>query len=333
MADTKKITNLMASILLGVVISFIFVYLMGADPLGAFLTFITASFKSSVAIATLLSKAAPYIVMALGITIAFRASLFNVGGPGQMTLGATVGVLIGANLHFPSLLLIPMVLAGAAGAGALWGIIPTIFKAKFNADLVVSTLMMNYVATYFVGYLIREPMRDLASTVAKSKPLLPEAILPSVSQELQINAGILIVIFLAIIAYLLMEKSAFGYSVRALGMNVRAAKASGMNTSKIQVMTMMISGAFLGIGGAIWLAGSLYAVTAGFPSYMGFTAILVALLARTSTKGCIVAAFGFSILDMGAKAMNFSFGVPVPIIDIMIGVIVLTALASGYLTD
>lgn len=168
MIETKRLKNLSVSILLGLVIGFVFVYLMKADPIGAFLTFIAAPFNSLVSISSLIARAAPYLVMALGMTIAFRAGLFNIGGPGQMILGATAGVLIGTNLHLPSVLLIAFVMAGAGLTGAMWAVIPTTFKAKFNTDLVVSTLMMNYVAIYLVGYLIRGPMQDPASQVAKS---------------------------------------------------------------------------------------------------------------------------------------------------------------------
>lgn len=246
MSESKKMRNLLLSILLALAIGFIFVFIMGVNPFGALLTFLTASFNSSVSITSLISRALPYIVMALGISVAFRAELFNIGGPGQMIWGAFAGVLIGAYLHLPSPLLILLVFAGASLLGALWAVIPTIFKAKFNTNLVVSTLMMNYIAIYFVQYLIRDPMRDPASTISKSLPLLPEATLPTLSTELPINAGIFIVIFLVLIAYLLLEKSAFGFSVREIGGNISAAEASGINLFKTQIVIMAISGAFFG---------------------------------------------------------------------------------------
>ncbi|WP_442780804.1 ABC transporter permease [Curtobacterium sp. SL109] len=271
--------------------------------------------------------AVPLVVAGLGVAVAFRAGLFNIGGQGQVLIAAGTAGWVGFSFDLPAAVHIPLtILAGIVG-GAVWAGIVGLIKARTGANEVVLTIMLNYVALYLLAFALRTP--GLLQAGGSPNPISPatkdSALLPGLfGPRFGINVGFLVAIAAVIVVWWLLNKSSLGFRFRTIGENPRAARVAGMSVPRLTIWVLVISGGLIGIAGAYQVEG---AVTTGFTSGIdagiGFDAITVALLGRSKPWGTFWAAILFGVLKNGGYAMQAANSIPIDIVDVIQALIVL----------
>jgi len=319
-------------LLVGLLIGFVILLVSNsAGAVNAFTTILTHGAGSMRVFGNVLLHATPIILTGLSVAFAFKTGLFNIGATGQFTLGAFAAVFITIEFTFlpPPIRILTAVLA-AAVVGALWGAIPGLLKAYRNVHEVISCIMTNYIAMFFVNYMVINFTFD--SGQGRSFPPPVDSRLPSLGLEnifrtgarsSNVDVGIIIAIIIAIVIYIILEKTTFGYELKACGFNKDAAKYAGINGNKNIVMSMMISGGLAGIGGALAYIGGM-GVTLNIVDVLlpyGFTGISVAFLGLNHPIGVIFSGVLISYLTMGGTQIQPD-GFSPEFVDIVIAVII-----------
>lgn len=324
------ILSILAAMLLGAVI----LLAIGADVIKTYLVILTEPLKNKIGVTEVLLRMVPLTIIALGITVAYRSGIINIGAEGQMSIGILATTAIA--LLFPSLpryILIPFaILAGAIGGG-LWGFIPGFLKAKLEVSELLSTVMLNYIAIQLYTFFLRGPMLDPAelttgSGTPQSMRLSSNLYLNRFIPGTRIHSGLFIAIGLAILIFFLLWKTSFGYKMRAAGAQEKAARYGGINVPKYLIIAMVISGMFAGMAGAIEIAGVHRRAIEGVTSGYGFSGIVVALFGGLHPAGILPAAFFFGLLLYGADMTQRLVGVPANMVQVLQGVIILVIVAS-----
>lgn len=273
-----------------------------------------------------LTYTAPLAFTGLSVALAFRGGLFNIGAQGQATIGAILAALAGFLLPLPPAVhLVVAVLAGALG-GAIWGFIPGYLKARTGAHEVINTIMLNYVAVYFLGWLIiQNGVQNPQRSDAISRPVDSSAQLPRLlGDDLRVHAGILLAVAVTWAAAWLLDRSTFGFEVRAVGANPDAARTAGISVGGAYTMVMVISGLLAGLGGANMVIGSTAnALTPFVIAQIGFDGILVALLGRVKPWGVLLAALLFGALRAGGNTMQSVSGISLELVTVLQALIVI----------
>jgi ABC-type uncharacterized transport system permease subunit len=271
-----------------------------------------------------LTYAAPLVFTGLSVGLAFRGGLFNIGGQGQAVIGCTTAAVAGFSFHLPIVLnLIVALLAGMVG-GALWGFIPGILKARVGAHEVIVTIMLNYTALLFLGWLIlQKGVQDPTRTDAISKTVASTAQLPSPGGALRVNLGIVLAVVVTAGVAWLLNRSAFGFELRAVGANPPAARTAGISVAKTYTMLMVVAGALAGLGGATQVLGTAYALTPQVAGNIGFDGLLVALLGRNRPWGTLLAAILYGALRAGGNRMQSFSGISLELVTVLQALIVI----------
>lgn len=299
-----------------------------SQAIGGFMMILQGGFTDGIqGIGQMFYYATPIIMTGLSVGFAFQTGLFNIGAPGQFTIGAYVAVLIGVKCTFlPAGLHWLVAIIGAALAGALWGMIPGLLKAFRNVNEVIASIMMNYIGMYLVNMLIQRTIYDQVknqSMEVASTANLPKAGLDKIFPNSDINVGILIVIALVILIYVILNRTTFGYELKACGKNPNASKYAGINAKRNIVLSMVIAGALAGIGGALlYLANSgKYLQVLDIIAPEGFSGISVALLGMSNPIGILFAGLFIGHLTVGGYNMQL-FDFDPEVIDMIIAVII-----------
>jgi simple sugar transport system permease protein len=284
----------------------------GANPLAAYREMVRGAIGSRFAVSQLLVETVPLLIIGLGLALAFRGRVWNIGAEGQFYLGALAGGTVA--IVFPGsvpLLVIPVVLLAGAAAGAAWGWIAGEVRSRWGVSEIITSLLLNYVAIYWYGYFIRKPLRDPSGFLPQSKEIPAAAQLPDIL-GLQAHAGLIIAVGLVPIMAYIMARTPFGFRVTAMGLNREAAAgAAGVDTGRGIVRLMLISGGFAGLAGVVQILGVQLRLQNGISPGFGFTAIVVALLGRTRPIGVLFAALLIAGLSVGGQAMQLTQGVPI----------------------
>lgn len=285
-------------------------------------------------LATTMEVAAPLICGGLGVTLAFRAGMFNIGGKGQLLMGAAASAYVG--FHFsmpPGIHMLVALLAGIAG-GAIWGGIAGILKARAGAHEVITTIMLNYVASgVLLWFLQMDAFQRPGSDNPQSPPVHDSATYPAVDN---LHAGILLSLLGAVLVWWLLNRSKLGFELRAVGANPEASRTAGMNVAKVFTLGMVMAGAFGGLAGTMFMLGTHDSLSPTFSGSVGFDSITVALLGRATPAGTVLAGILFGILNVGGRAMQVSpAGTPLELASVIQALIVLfvaaPALVQGML--
>ena len=272
-----------------------------------------------------LTVATPLILAGLGVALAFRTSLFNIGAQGQIIIGATFAGWVGFTLHLPvGIHLVVALLAGIVG-GAIWGGIPGLLRAKTGAHEVIVTIMLNYVAVYLVSYLLRQPAFQREGSANPISPKLDDnALYPLLLGDgFRLHLGFIVAIIATAGVWWLLNRSTIGFRFRAVGLNGDAARSAGINVEKHLMLVMIIAGALSGLAGTAQVMGTERVLTAGIAASFGFDAITVALLGRSKPVGVLFAGILFGALRAGGVTMQSRTGTPIDIVLVVQSVIVL----------
>ena len=274
--------------------------------------------------------AIPLIISGLGLAFGFRAGLFNIGGKGQMIAGALAAVWVGFSLSLPPVVHTLVALTAAIVAGAAWGGIAGLLKAKTGANEVIVTIMLNSIATLALGYVLSQKAWQKPNS---NQPITPNvadsaALAKLMSGPIKLHWGLIVALVALAVFWFLMERSTLGFQIRAVGANAAAARTAGISVERITAVTMMFSGAFLGLAGANEALGTLGCVSRDVAGSIGFDAITVALLGRNKAWGTFGAGLLFGAFKAGGYAMQAK-DVPIDMILILQAVIVLLIAAPA----
>lgn len=306
-----------AAVLLAALIGGIILAVSGASPVEAYTALIQGSFGSPNAFGRTLEKATPLVFAGLTVAFAFKAGLFNIGGQGQLLLGALTSAYLGFAIQgLPPLLHATVALLGGGLAGALYGAIPGALKTYTGAHEVIVTIMLNYVAINITDYLADGPLKDrtAGNIVARTPAILESARIPEIGN---IPVGFLLALLAAILIWWLLRSTTLGFEIRTVGLNANAARYAGMKVARTIILTMTLSGMLAGLGGGIETLGVVGRYQPGFNVGLGFDGITIALLGRTHPLGVIPAAILVGALDAGSNLMQFNAGVANEITDVI----------------
>ena len=298
--------------------------LQGTNPIQAYLALGEGAFGSRTALIETLIKSAPFILAGLGIALAFRGGLFNIGVQGQLFMGSIFAVWVGYSVELPAVLHIPLALLAGMVGGGLWAAIPGYLKARNGAHEVITTIMLNFIASIVITWTISPagPLRAPRTVVPETLPVLESARLPILIPDSRLHAGVIVALIAAFAVYWLLWRTVSGFEIRTVGANPSAARYAGINVEYNIVLTMVLSGALAGLGGGIQVLGlEPYNFTIGFNVGLGFDSIAVAVLGGIHPFGVVLAALLFGAMDAGARLMQLRTKVPIDIITITQGLI------------
>ena len=312
--------------------------LLGANPLEAFGALLEGAFGSTNALADTAVKATPLLLIGLGICISFRGNVINIGGEGQMIVGALLATALGlAFPEWPGFLMITMALVVGFLGGAIWGGIPGALKAYFGVNEILSTIMMNAIAVQLMNFLLAGPMIDpiqasSASKIPQTARLAKAFDLPRLIPT-RLHLGALIAVILAVVVYILLWRTTLGYRIRAVGENPHASRYAGIDVKRQMVMALLLSGAFAGLAGAIQIFGVNHRMitdgsATGFTGSAGFNGIVAALFGQLHPLGTIPASFLFGALLVGANKLQRVVQVPSAVIIALNGLVVIFVVSS-----
>jgi ABC-type uncharacterized transport system permease subunit len=324
--------------LLAVPVAFVFgavmILALGANPLEAYGALVTGAFGDVSGITQTLAKATPLLLVGLGICIAFRGGVINIGGEGQLLVGALATTALAVSFpELPGILLLPLCLIVGTLAGAIWGGIPGILKARLGVNEILTTVMMNAIAVQVGNYLLRGPMIDpkeieLGTRIAQSA-LLPRSVwLPKLVPSTLLNAGAIIAVVMAVLVYIFLWRTTLGYRIRAVGLNPSASRYAGIRVPFYQALSLVLGGAFAGLAGAIEVMGVQHRMLEGLSGGYGFSGIVAALFGSLHPLGAIPASMLFGSLLVGADVMQRAVQVPSALISTLLGLVVLLVVGS-----
>ncbi len=303
---------------------------IGGNPGEAFSFLLKGAFGTKANFGETIVKSVPLIFTGLAATFAYKCGVFNLGAEGQFAMGAVASIWVSTSLTGISgiPLLIISLLAGVL-AGGLWGCIPGILKITRGLNEMIVSIMLNYIAILFMGYLYSSPLREGSVPQTAAVPVK----LPRIMEGTRLHAGIIFAIVLALFLYYFLFHTAAGFKLRAVGLNQTAARYNGYSVKKFMLVSFIISGAIAGLGGSIELHGTQFRLMAGFGDGYGFDGVAIALIGQLNPIGTVLVAYLFAVLRTGATTMQAGSGMPTSVIDIIQALIIVFAVAGSALTN
>ncbi len=306
---------------------------LGKDPGRSLYTYFIAPLVSATARPELLVKAAPLVLIGIGLSLGFRANVWNIGAEGQYTLGALAGG--GLAPWFPesdSALLLPgMIVAGALG-GIAWAAIPALLRTRFNANEILTSLMLTYVAQQLLIYLVVGPWKDPEGYGFPQSRLFQEAAtLPILVPGTRIHLGVLAALIMVGLGWLVLAKSAIGFQLKVVGQAPRAARYAGFSQTWLVWLVLLLSGALSGLAGLFEVAGPVGQLTPQISPGYGFTAIIVAFLGRLNPVGVLFAGLILALSYLGGEAAQIELGMPSAVTGIFQGILLFSLLGCDLL--
>lgn len=304
---------------------------VGSEIPRAFGSFFSGIFGSFYSITEVLVRATPLILAGLGVAVAFQARFFNIGAEGQLYMGAVAATWAGLYLP-PMPVTLHLAVAATAGfvLGGLWALIPGILKGQFRIPEVINTIMFNYIAINLVGILVRTVMANPDSPLPMSARLDDALRLPLLAEPTRLHAGFALALVGAVLVWIFLYKTTWGFELRAVGLNPRACSCSGISVKKNIAVSSIVSGGLAGLAGGCEILGIHQRLMEGISSDFGYIAIIVALLGKNHPLGVVLAGLGIAALQMGSSTMQRRAGVPASISLIIMGLLVVMILARRY---
>lgn len=330
---TNKAVIPIIAVILGFLAGALVMLATGHNPITAYAALLKgAGFHGDIKrIGDTILNTTPLILTGLSVAFAFRTGLFNIGASGQMLIGGMVAVFLGVQVTLPRYLHVPLCVIGAMMAGALWGFIPGLLKAKYKINEVVTTIMLNYIAQWTVYYLVPKYIPgnfNTDSKIIKETASLRTEFLTKLFKGSYVNMGLFIALISAIVVWFIIEKTTFGYELKAVGYNISAAQYSGMKVRRSMILSMMIAGALAGLAGATYYIGYANNIKIGVLPSQGPDGIAVALLGLNTPIGVVMAALLFGVMNSGRLFMQSSTDVPNELVPIIIATIIFFAATS-----
>lgn len=315
------------------IVAALFLLLTGRSVASVFETMWEGSFGTAYGQAQTILAAVPLIFTGLAVAIAFRMRLWNIGAEGQFYLGAFGATAVAyAWPEWPATLLLPAMVAGGMAGGAAWSLVPAVLRARLGINEIVPTLLLNYVGILLVDYMVHGPWSDPQSLgFPLGKPFSGSATLPALGNT-AVHAGAILAVGAALVISLILRRTTWGYRVRVIGENERAARYAGFSIGRNVVAIMLLAGALAGVGGMVEVSGVVHKIQANISPGFGYTGIIVATLARFSPLVVVLVALLFGALIVAGNELQ-TVGLPSDIVLMLQAVILLFALAGELLVQ
>ena len=321
-----KIAVPIISVIIAFVIGGIITLALGKNPLEAYSFLLVGSFGSAQRIAQTLEGACPLIFTGLAATFAYKCGVFNLGGEGQFIMGAVASISfiqLSGMEGLPAVIL--SILLGAV-AGGIWGAIPGLLKVTRGLNEMIVSIMLNYVATLFMGFIFTNLLRE--AEMPQTAPVPDSTKLIDISEGLRAHVGIIIALVVALAVFYFLKYTSKGFQLRAVGMNALASKVNGYYVGRLMLFSFIVSGAIAGMGGSIELHGKQFRLLSGFGSGFGFDGVAIALIAQLNPIATVIVAFFFAVLRKGASALQTGMAIPTSVVDIIQALIIVFAVAG-----
>lgn len=304
----------------------------GRNPIEAYTALLQGAFGSPARLAETFVKMTPFLILAISVSVSFRCGFWNIGAEGQLILGAIASFSVALLLKsWPAVVVLPLSLLASVVGGALWSGIAGVLKARFNANEVITTSMLNFIAVYLLSYIVNGPLKDPEGFNFPQSSLIAEAFqLPRFLAGSRLNIAFLVALVLVVVA-LLFWRSTLGFRTEIVGASRRVATHVGLNVNRTVILVALITGGVAGIAGWGEIFGIHYRLIDAIAVGMGSLAVVVALLGDLHPLGMVVSAFLFAALVVGGNAMERGAGVPFALVDVIQGSIILLVLARAYI--
>ncbi len=312
---------------------FIFLF-MGHPPFKALHAFFISPITHSYGVSELLVKAAPLILIGLGLAMGFRANVWNIGAEGQLILGAIFGSALPVYFSDSSnILMLPAMLVMGIAGGMLWAAIPAFLKVKFNTNEILTSLMLTYVAALLLSLLVHGPWRDPGGFNFPESVIFPDAaILPIIWPGTRAHLGIILVVIIALIIWWLLSRGLTGFKIKVFGEAPQAAQYAGFEKTKVIWLTLLLGGGLAGLAGVFEVAGPIGQLHPSVSPGYGFTAIIVAFLGRLHPVGIVFAGLILALSYLGGENIQIAMGLPKGIAGVFQGMLLFFLLACDVLT-
>lgn len=326
MKVNKEFIVALIAVFFGLFAGAILMALTGNNPFQGYVYLLRGGLMSAERIGNSLATATPLILTGLSVAFAFKTGLFNIGAAGQMLIGGLAATAVGLSFDLPRLLLLPLVVMAAILAGAIWGLVPGFLKARFNVHEVVASIMMNWISYWTVYYMVPAYFKGMYLETESRK--IPDAAslkvdwLTGLFNGSYINLGFFLAILAVVLIAFLLNRTTFGYELKAVGFNRDASEYAGIHSNRNIIFSMMIAGALAGLGGAVFYVGYASNMQIGVLPSQGFDGIAVSLLGVNSPWGVLVGAVFFGVLHSGKGFMNAMTRIPPEIADTIIATII-----------
>ncbi|HRI55555.1 MAG TPA: ABC transporter permease, partial [Anaerolineae bacterium] len=348
--EPSRTANLLVpilSIVLALAAGGVLLWLAGVNPIETYRAMLHGAFGSAYAISETLVRATPLMLTGLAVSVAFRMLFWNIGAEGQLAMGAFAAS--GVALFLPKLmpgisawLLLPLMLVGGFLGGALWALIPAMLKAFLSVNEIITTLMLNYVAILWIQYLYYGPWKDpLGFGFPGTAPFVDAAWLPRLKDTAwlpqlfntgRLHWGLALAIVAAIVVWLILDRTRWGYEIKIIGENSRAARYAGISIVRNILLVMILSGGLAGLAGFVQVAGISHRLQQGIAVGDGYTAIIIAWLARLNPFGVLVVALLMAALFVGGDQIQISMGLPAAVAGVLQGAILFCVLGGNFFT-
>lgn len=304
------------------IVGAILIIIAGANPITAYTALFQESLFDYFGFGNTLTRMTPLLLTSLGVLIALKAGQFNIGGEGQIYLGALGSTIVGLYVKVPAFIHIPLGLFVGFLFGAIWGLIPGYLKAVKGVNEVITTLLLNYIAMNLISYLVQNPLKAENAPSPYSELIEKSAQLPMLPGNLA-NTGIILALLVAATLWILLQRTPLGYQITAVGFNPIASNYAGISVKRTIILVMILAGGLAGLAGSCEVMGLRYRLFEQVSPGYGMSAIAIAFLSRGSVFGVFLASLFFAALRSGANVMQRSAGVPVTVVFAIQGLTVL----------
>lgn len=327
MARERTLTILVPiiSVLLALVVGGIVIACLGKNPIQGYALLFSGSLGTPQKFASSLVSACPLIFTALAAAFAYRCGVFNLGGEGQFIMGAVSAIVFLLVTGIEGIAGTVLAILVGTVVGALWAALPGIMKITRGLNEMITSIMLNYVATLFMGFIYTNAFRDGGNP---QTPSVADSVMLAKIPGFRIHTGVILAIVLGLVVAYVISKTSFGFKIRAVGLNPLASKVNGFNVKFLVVAAFVISGAIAGMGGAVELLGKQYRLMSGFGSGFGFDGVAIALIAQLNPLASLLVAIFFGVLTTGASSMQVGIMVPTAIVEIIRALIIIFSVAG-----
>ncbi|MEO8537873.1 MAG: ABC transporter permease [Betaproteobacteria bacterium] len=319
------------------VVGFVLFKAFGRNPVAAFEAFFIQPVATRYGVAELLLKATPLMIIATGLAIGYRANVWNIGAEGQLALGAIAGggvALALADADWPAWALLPAMFAAGAAGGLLWAAIPAWLRTRFNANEILTSLMLVYVSTLLLSWLVHGPWRDPEGyNFPQSKLFVDSALLPNLVADTRLNVGPLIAVAIVALAWLFVRRHIVGFEMRVAGLAPAAARYAGISANRNVWLGMLAGGGCAGLAGVGEAAGPIGQLLPSMSPGYGFAAIIVAFVGRLHPLGIVLASLLMSLLYLGGESAQMNLALPSAVTGLFQGTLLFFLLAADVFVN
>lgn len=320
---------------LTLITSGIFFFLQGVDPIHALKTMLYTPISDTYGLAEWCVKAAPILLCAIGLAVVFKAQVWNIGAEGQLLIGGLLASSVAVNvIEAEGIWVLPAILLAGVIGGALWALLAAWLKTHFNANEILTTIMLNYIALNLLVFSVHGPLKDPNGFNFPESAMFGDAsLMPILMEDTRVHAGILFALFAVVAIWVLLSRSFMGFQIKVLGLDHSAARLAGFKSKRLVWVTMLISGGLAGLAGAGEVTGPLGQLVPQISPGYGYAAIIVAFLGRLHPVGILLASLLMALIYMGGEMAQIELNMPVAITGLFQGLLLFYLLACDVLIN